>query len=565
MKRRFVLAMALVFPISCYAYIWVARYDGPVSNNDRVRAIAVDGSRNVYVTGYSEGSSSNDYCTIKYDTDGNELWKIRYDGGSGDYAYALTLDKSNNVYVTGKSVRGGDADITTIKYDSSGVQKWIAWYDGTANASDKGTALVADSSGNVYVAGYGDQADSYSDDYVVVKYDSLGIEQWVQRYDRATKTDRAVGIVLDDSGNIYVTGHSYTDANKRDITTIKYNPLGDTLWLRHYNNSPTNGHEEPVGIVYAGDCIYVAGYTEQSTGAGMSEQYCTIKYDLNGNEQWVRKYAYAQPLDNWAAVKDICTDAESNVYVTGKSDNTDYVYEYATIKYNPAGDSVWTARYSGPGKGADYGTVIAVYGGYVYVSGTSDQGNGGQSHDYCTLKYDAINGDLLNIATYNGPGSGSDKPYGIAIDDSGYIYITGESDGGLTKDDYCTIKYSLDLGIEETANSQLTISNYQLSIYPNPFTRETHIVFSISHLANDSDLSGLNAKLLNAKCCIYDLAGRLVKSLPITEHRTPITEVVWDGRDTQGKIVSPGIYFVKLITEDTVRVSKITKLGKTLD
>ena len=118
---------------------------------------------------------------------------------------------------------------------------------------------------------------------------------------------------------------------------------------------------------------------------------------------------------------------------------------------------------------------------------------------------------------------------------------------------------------EEPAHRKPLTENRKLHCYPNPFTQETHIVFSISHLANDSDLSGLNAKLLNAKCCIYDLAGQLVKSLPITEHRTPITEVVWDGRDAQGKIVSPGIYFVKLITEDTVRVSKITKLGKTLD
>ena len=62
---------------------WVARYNGPENRDDSAYAMAVDnsGNVNVYVTGESVSSgTSSDYATIKYDTNGNELWTARYNG-----------------------------------------------------------------------------------------------------------------------------------------------------------------------------------------------------------------------------------------------------------------------------------------------------------------------------------------------------------------------------------------------------------------------------------------------------------------------------------------------------
>jgi len=59
---------------------WVARYTGPVRSAQAL-AIAVDGKGNSYVTGWSEGvGTGDDYATVKYDSDGNEVWVARYDG-----------------------------------------------------------------------------------------------------------------------------------------------------------------------------------------------------------------------------------------------------------------------------------------------------------------------------------------------------------------------------------------------------------------------------------------------------------------------------------------------------
>ncbi len=138
---------------------WVARYDGPSNGADVALGVALapDGSQ-VFVTGSSEGGTS-DFATISYATaDGAQAWEARYDGASlSDIAYAIGVSPDGSqVYVTGRSeTAAANVDFATLSYDAvAGTQRWVSTYDGPAGAADVPLALVVDPKGaRVYVTG----------------------------------------------------------------------------------------------------------------------------------------------------------------------------------------------------------------------------------------------------------------------------------------------------------------------------------------------------------------------------------------------------------------------------
>jgi len=128
--------------------LWVRRYDGPGNGSDAPTALAVDAVGNVYVTGHSLGSGTAfDYATIKYDTHGNQLWVQRYNGPSNshDFAAALALDAVGNVVITGRSTTGSGNyfDYATVKYDTNGNQIWVQRYNGNGTSSNDVPAALA--------------------------------------------------------------------------------------------------------------------------------------------------------------------------------------------------------------------------------------------------------------------------------------------------------------------------------------------------------------------------------------------------------------------------------------
>ncbi|MEO0083819.1 MAG: SBBP repeat-containing protein, partial [candidate division WOR-3 bacterium] len=294
-----------------------------------------DGSGNVYVTGYSWGSgTSYDYATIKYNSQGVEQWVARYNGPGNiwDWAYAIAVDGSGNVYVTGYSYGSGTyGDYATIKYNSSGQVEWVARYNGPGNSYDCAYAIAVDGLGNVYVTGesYG-SGTSY--DYATVKYNSQGVEQWVARYNGPVNSyDYAYAIAVDGSGNVYVTGESYGSGTSYDYATVKYNSQGVEQWVARYNG-PGNGWDEASAIAVDGSGnVYVTG---KSYGSD-SLDYATVKYNSQGVEQWVARYNGPGNDYDWARA--IAVDGLGNVYVTGYSDGSGTSYDYATIKYVQTG------------------------------------------------------------------------------------------------------------------------------------------------------------------------------------------------------------------------------------
>ena len=413
---------------------WVRRYNGPANFEDHANAIAVDNSSNVYVTGiiFYDYETFFDCATIKYYPNGDTAWVRRYNGpgNSSDGAYAIAVDDSGNSYVTGQSGGSGTRnDYVTIKYYPNGDTAWVRRYNGPGNGDDIAYAIVIDSSGNIYVTGqsYGSGTRS---DYATIKYYPEGDIAWVRRYNGPRDTtDYANAIAVDGSGNVCVTGESYGSSTNCDDATISYYPNGDTAWVRRYNG-PGNSSDGAWAIaVDSSGNIYVTGW---SMGIGTGDDYATIKYYPNGDTAWVRRYN--GPGNSSDVARAIAVEGSGNVYVTGWCCVSGSDFDYATIKYYPNGDTAWVRRYNGPANSEDGAYAIAVdSSGNVYVTG-------GSEGDYATIKY-FPSGDTAWARRYNGPGNNDDYANAIAVDVSGNVHVTGRCNVSGSDYDYATIKY----------------------------------------------------------------------------------------------------------------------------
>jgi len=359
-------------------------------------------------------------------------WVATYNGpGNGnDWANSLTVDGLGNVYVTGCDKGSGtDYDYVTIKYNSSGIQQWVTRYNGPGNSYDGASSIAVDASGNVYVTGGSCGIGTYSD-YATIKYNSSGVQQWIQRYDGPGNLgDGAVSIAIDGSGNIYVTGKSYGIGTYSDYATIKYNPSGVQQWVARYNG-PGSYYNNAVSMDIDGSGnVYVTG---ESYETGTTCEYATIKYNSSGIQQWVARYNGTAGLDDFA--RSLAADGSGNVYVTGSSEGNGSYWDYATIKYNTSGIQQWVARYNGPSNNDDLANALAVDGsGNVYVTG--------QSEFYSTtIKYNSSG--VQQWVTRYGLEYDCSGSSCIALDGYSNVYVTGFKQDSTLNIDYATIKYN---------------------------------------------------------------------------------------------------------------------------
>jgi Beta-propeller repeat len=364
---------------------WVARYNGPAKGDDVAAAIAVDGSGNVYLTGSSVGVDGfPDYATIKYSSDGQEQWVARFNGPDAffDEAMAIAVDPSENVYVTGSSYDSDStSDYATIKYDSAGQEQWASRYDPPGQSFDNPSAIAIDGLGAVYVTGSSSLADGTPPDYATVKYDAGGHQQWVVRYEGpGGSDDNATAIAIDGSANVYVTGWSVGATSDFDYVTIKYDATGQEQWVARYDGAAAFG-DFATAIAVDGTGVYVTG---GGGGSALGQDYTTIKYNSAGQEQWVASYDGPGDADDYATA--IVTDGSGNACVTGASFGATTGYDYATIKYDATGQEQWAARYNGPANFDDQTNAIAVDdSGNVYVTGLITDPD--TDFDYATIKY----------------------------------------------------------------------------------------------------------------------------------------------------------------------------------
>ncbi|HUS34626.1 MAG TPA: PQQ-binding-like beta-propeller repeat protein [Verrucomicrobiae bacterium] len=424
--------------------MWEKLYNGPTMNgSDTAHALGFDGNGNVVVTGFSHNPTNTylDTYTAKYaKADGALLWAKRAPTTRKyfyqyEYEYprrALAVDGSGNVLVTGTSENDG----LVAKYAAAdGGLVWENDRNAPVRKGDYPVAISIDQSGNVVVAG---TAFPGGEDYYTAKYAaSDGMLLWEKRFNGpANGSDSARAVAVDPSGNVVVTGISFNGFNF-DFYTAKYDGAsGALVWEKRYNG-PANGQDYPSAVtVDSNGNVVVTGFSYASNVDSYTAKYAAT----DGALLWEKRYNGPANSDDYGGA--VAVDTSGNVFVTGfsfnGSDNDYYTAKYAVLD----GALLWEKRFSGPTSSGDFPRGLAVdSSGNVLVTGISSNGT---NDDYHIVKYAAADGALLLEKRYNGPGNGVDNVAGLAIGPNGMIAITGSSQGSSaagTTYDYATIVY----------------------------------------------------------------------------------------------------------------------------
>ncbi len=356
-----------------------------------------------------------------------------------------------------------------------GDQLWVSRENGSANTDDYGRAAQLSPDGTkVFATGYMTGSSSHTD-YATVAYDaSTGTKMWLRRYNGpANSEDYAWSLAVSPDGTrLFVTGESPGVGTFSDYATLAYDAsTGATLWTRRYNGPGSlDDFGNSVTVSPDGAEVFVTG---DSDGPSGSKDYATLAYDASsGATLWESRYNGPADAADVALLVKVTPDG-TRVVVTGSSEGSTFLTDYATVAYDAStGSSLWTKRYNGPGNGDDYAYSLGVSpdGTRVFVTGGS--GGSGTSSDYATLAYDASTGSMLWSRRFNGAGNGDDYAYSLGVSPDGTrVFVTGDSTGSALYTDYATLAYDASTGTvlwKKRYDGPTHYSDYAWSVAASP-------------------------------------------------------------------------------------------------
>ena len=295
------------------------------------------------------------------DISGNEFIAGNFDSNAQAFG-AVTLSKL------------GNQDAFVAKLDASGTVLWAKNFGGSG-ATASGQGLAADSSGNVYLGGFFQNADLTTPsltkigtiDAFAIKLDTTGTITWAKNFGGNGATASGQGLAADSSGNVYLGGYFQngnltTPALARigngDAFAIKLDATGTTSWAKNFGGSGAFA----IGYGLAADSsgnVYLGGYFESAnltspslTRIGHFDAFA-IKLDATGTITWAKNFGGSGAS---AIGQGLAADSSGNVYLGGYFQNANLTTPSLTmignvdafaIKLDATGTTTWAKYFGG--------------------------------------------------------------------------------------------------------------------------------------------------------------------------------------------------------------------------
>ena len=459
-------------------------------------------------------------------------WTKTYSGGDYEWGRCVKQTSDGGYIIVGdtKSFGAGNFDVWLIKTGVNGDTMWTKTFGGISE--DRGYSVQQTTDEGYIIAGTTSSYGTGGYDIWLIKTDSSGNSEWTKTFG-GNGWEWGYSVQQTTDGGYVIVGFADpTGMGIFNVRLIKTDSIGNNPWIKTFGGSSSDGGKF---VRQTSDGGYIIVGDTYSFGAGSRDVYL-IKTNSSGDTSWTKTFGGS--------------DSDGGYSVRQTSDNGYIVVGYTEsfgagdedvwlIRTDAGGDTLWTKTFGGTNKDGGESVQQTVDGGFIVAGYSRSYGAG--NYDFWLIKTDS-SGNTLWTKTIGG----SDQDWGRSVQqttDGGYI-VVGDS-YSFTAGWYNIRLIKLDQETGIFFQTTLKPDKFNLANYPNPFNSSTIIEFETFEQGR-------------ATVGVYNLRGQKVKNvvsrkLPAGKH-----SFSWNGTDNNGRIVSTGIYFYRVMLNNKIITKKMT-------
>ena len=380
------------------------------------------------IFGFSCDSQIDHFDTLLIDPIPERLWGTYFGGEWTDGLNDIVLDASGNIFSCGRSASvsnvatagayqttlSGTIDAIIVNFNTSGGLIWATYFGGSDNEQAQSICI--------------------DNDYLIIAGET-----------NSTNNIATPGTFQQTFGGGPISGDAFVE---------KFNSSGFRIWGTYYGGP----EDENVGYTVTNNHIYLCGSTASTSGisspgsfqpvyGGSITDAFLVKLDANGNRIWGTYYggsfvdgaSYAGILNDTIVFLAGQTASTNNISTPGSFQPVlNGIQDGFIASFDTNGNRRWGTYYGGPNpSGSDFISTgvtkspdLVYFGGWtnsltnISTPGTFQPTFGGGSDDGYIVKFDPTGNRIWG--TYFG-GPGVDLINDIALDDSNFIVVTGET------------------------------------------------------------------------------------------------------------------------------------------